>query len=119
MGHVHYMKAGDLLPELCGIARGPLGDPVAMTASMAASGVAVPSSVVLHLRASGAASWMINAAATWREAASGAGALQYTWATPLPAGFYQAEFEVMFAGSRALTFPNRGFTSVIVSEAGV
>lgn len=106
MGHGFKIKQGDMLPVIAGVCLNADGNGKALTA--AASAPVVAQSIEFHMRASGAASAFIVAQATSREAASGAGAVEYVWSGVQTAtvGYYEGEFKVTFAGSAPLTFPN-------------
>lgn len=105
---VHAIWRNDLLPVLTVTAAYADGSPVDLSTA---------SSPEFHMRAEGATSTKVNAAATI-ESPGTAGRLSYAWAgdDTDTAGRYLAEFEVELGGKK-LTFPGPDQTlEVIVRE---
>jgi hypothetical protein len=112
MGHGFEIKQGDRLPDLKAFCED--GDGVRQALSSAVD-------VRLLMRASGAATPVVDATASWSTATTGAtvGFVMYAWASGQTAtpGHYQAEVEVTFPGDITETYPNRGFLSVEINPA--
>jgi hypothetical protein len=99
-----YMKLNNTSPALQVTLKDANGTPVDLTGA----------SVRFHMRAVGATTAKVDAAAALVTAASGI--VKYAWIAgdTDTAGRYEAEFEVTFGDSSVETFPNRGFIPVMV-----
>lgn len=102
-----YIRAGDRLPELQATLTDDAGAPVDLTG--------LP--VVFRMRAVGATTAKVVAAATL--VAPESGVVKYTWVAgdTDTAGSYWAEWNVTFGDGRTQTFKDPGYTSIYVSEA--
>lgn len=59
---------------------------------------------------------IVNAAAVIIDAINGVVEYQWIGADTAVLGFYKAEFEVTYSDGTVETFPNEGFTSILITE---
>lgn len=98
------IKRNDLVPELNVALKDKEGAVVNLTGA----------SVQFHMRAAGASTLKVDAAATLVTAASGT--CKYTWvaANTDTAGDFEGEFEVTYSGGNIETFPTDGYIRIRV-----
>jgi hypothetical protein len=103
MRDTFYLKKGDTSPSL-------------IYALDPASVVLTGATVRFNMRLSGGATKVSRAAAVI-VTATGTPTVQYNWqaADTDAAGFYEAEFEVTYAGGAVETFPNSDFIRVQIT----
>lgn len=103
MRDTFYLKKGDTSPSL-------------IYALDPASVVLTGATVRFNMRLSGGATKVSRAAAVI-VTATGTPTVQYNWqaADTDTAGFYEAEFEVTYAGGAVETFPNSDFIRVQIT----
>lgn len=99
------IRKNDRLPELRVTLTDATGVPVDLTGA----------TVEFHMKAPRAATAKVDAAAI---KGAGVGEVRYPWAAAdtNAAGRYWGEFEVTFGDGRKQTFPNQGYTRILVTE---
>lgn len=119
MGHAFQIKQFDRLPvlgaylETSAPGQSQDGDPINLHAS---GPLGAPSQVRFLMRASGAPSPLLTAAAT--IVAATAGEVEYHWQAgeTATAGYFQGEFEITWTASRLQTVPNHGYIPITVAD---
>lgn len=107
----HWMKVGDLLPEITATLEDGSGTPVNIYGA----------TVEFIMRSLRGGNTVVNAEAENLDADSGGtnrGKVRYLWAegdTDV-AGGYVAEWRVTYAGGEMETFPNSGYKTVAIIE---
>lgn len=108
MGHAFQIKQHDRLPVVGVYLEQETGDPV--------PSLAAASRINFHMRATGAASYLVSGQATLISASLGE--VEYHWQAgeTATAGLFQYEFEVLWAGSKLQTVPNQGYEPLRVVD---
>jgi hypothetical protein len=101
------IKRNDLLPEIVATCLDADGAPVDLTGA---------TGVEFHMKAAEAGSPKVDAAGTIVDAATGVVKYSWTGSDTDTAGTYSAEFEVMFTGSKQMTFPNFENITITITE---
>ncbi len=103
MDDTHKLKRGDTSPSL-------------LYALLPETVVLTGATVRFNMRAAGGTAIKVNRAAATIVTATGAPTVRYDWqpGDVDTAGFYDAEFEVTYAGGAVETFPNAGFIRVAI-----
>lgn len=101
-----YIKQNDTVPSIRATLQNGNGNPIDL----------ISANVRFHMRAVGASTAKVDAAATVISAASGI--VQYDWAAGNTdtIGIYHAEFEVTYPDSTIETFPNDGYILVQIID---
>jgi hypothetical protein len=101
-----YIKQNDTQPAFQAILEDGAGDPINLDGA----------TVRFHMRAIGATSTKVDAAASVISALSGI--VRYSWsaADTDTTGSFQAEFEVTYSDSTIETFPNDGYIRVEIVD---
>lgn len=101
-----FIKQNDTQPAFQAVLEDGAGDPINLDGA----------SVRFHMRAIGAASVKVDAAASVILAVSGI--VRYNWSADDTdtVGSYQAEFEVTYADASIETFPNNGYVRVEIID---
>lgn len=105
MIETHHMKRGDTSPSL-------------LYALTPTSTDLTGATVRFNMRAASAGAVKINRAAAVVVTETGTPTVRYDWqaADTDTAGYYEAEFEVTYAGGAVETFPNSGYIRVTIGE---
>lgn len=105
MQETFYLKEGDTAPSM-------------LYALDPASTVLTGATVRFNMRAKDTGAVKINRAAATIVTETGTPTVRYDWigADTDTAGFYDAEFEVTYAGGAVETFPNNGYIRVNIGE---
>lgn len=101
-----YIKQNDTSPFLLATLKDGNGNLIDLTAA----------SVRFHMRAVGASTAAVDAAAVVVD--EDQGSVKYEWqaANTATAGTFEAEFEVTYSGGAIETFPNDGHIRVIITD---
>lgn len=117
MAHAFPIKKDQLIPTFAFVIEDDDGNPIDL--APAASGAAIASALIFHMRASGAASTFLTRTASIMQAASGLGHGDYQWVTgdTATAAHCQAEVEILWsAASKTTRAPADGFYPVKITE---
>jgi hypothetical protein len=100
-----YWKQHDTAPAIISQLTDSASVPVDLTGA----------TVKFHMKAQGAGTLKINAAATVADASSGYVEYQPVTADTDTAGDYQAEWEVVYSSGNKQTFPDPGYLTVTIT----
>lgn len=105
MIETHHMKRGDTAPSL-------------LYALTPTSTDLTGATVRFNMRGTGAGAVKVSRAAAAVVTATGTPTVRYDWqaADADTAGYFEAEFEVTYAGGAVETFPNSGYIRVAITE---